>query len=140
MGGGRGSTSELFIDGVTALMTNNNPGVSDRLYEPQVDAVEEFSVQVNSLAAEYGRFSGGMMNVVTKSGTNQLHGSAYEFLQNSKLNANDFFANRAGRGRVASNATNTVVRLAARLFCRKFMTVTTGRSFLPVSKALTTAA
>ena len=69
------------------------------VYEPQVDAVEEFSVQVNGLSAEYGRFAGGVVNVATKSGTNKLHGSAYDFLRNSKLDANNFFANRAGIGK-----------------------------------------
>lgn len=97
MAGSRNSSSEVQIDGITDIIANNNPGISDRAYEPQVDAVEEFAVQVNTLAAEYGRFGGGVMNVVTKSGTNAFHGTAYEFLRNSVLDANDFFANRAGQ-------------------------------------------
>lgn len=97
MGGARNALSELQIDGVTDIAPNNNIGVNDRVYEPQVDAVEEFSVQINSLAAEYGRFAGGVINVVTKSGTNTLHGTAYDYLRNQKLDANNFFANRAGR-------------------------------------------
>ena len=63
--------------------------------------MEEFSVQVNGLAAEYGRFAGGVINVVTKSGTNQFHGTGYDFLRNSKLDANNFYANRAGRPKSA---------------------------------------
>ena len=97
MGGARNAISELQIDGVTDITPNNNIGINDRVYEPQVDAVEEFNVQINSLAAEYGRFAGGVINVVTKSGTNELHGTAYDFLRNQKLDANNFFANRAGR-------------------------------------------
>jgi hypothetical protein len=99
MGGGRNATSELQIDGMTDIAPENNIGVNNRVYEPQVDAVEEFNVQVNTLAAEYGRFAGGVINVATKSGTNTLHGTAYDFLRNSVLDSNDFFANRANRGK-----------------------------------------
>jgi hypothetical protein len=59
---------------------------------PNPDAVEEFSVQTNSFSAEYGRGSGAVVNVVTKSGTNGLHGTAFEFLRNGDLNARNFFA------------------------------------------------
>jgi hypothetical protein len=59
---------------------------------PNPDAVEEFSVQTNSFSAEYGRGSGAVVNVVTKSGTNSLHGTAFEFLRNGDLNARNFFA------------------------------------------------
>jgi hypothetical protein len=99
MGGGRNATSELQIDGMTDIAPENNIGINARVYEPQVDSVEEFSVQVNSLAAEYGRFAGGVINVVTKSGTNSFHGTAYDYLRNSTLDANEFFANRAGKGK-----------------------------------------
>jgi hypothetical protein len=99
MSGGRNGTSELQIDGVTDIGPDDNPGISSSYYEPQVDAVEEFSVQINALSAEYGRFGGGVINVATKSGTNKLHGTAYDFLRNSTLDANNFFANRAGQGK-----------------------------------------
>ena len=52
---------------------------------PTLDSIEEFRLLTNTFNAEYGRFSGGIVNVVTKSGTNQIHGSAYEFLRNEKL-------------------------------------------------------
>jgi hypothetical protein len=99
MGGARNAISELQIDGMTDIAPENNIGINQRVYEPQVDAVEEFNVQINSLSAEYGRFAGGVINVVTKSGTNSFHGTAYDYLRNSKLDANNFFANRAGRGK-----------------------------------------
>lgn len=59
---------------------------------PNPDALEEFSVQTNNYSAEYGRASGAIVNVVTKSGTNSFHGDVFEFLRNGNLNARNFFA------------------------------------------------
>src|SRR5262249_10823926 len=59
--------------------------------------IQEFRIQTNAYMAEYGRSGGGLVTLVTKSGTNELHGSVYEFLRNSKMDANNFFANRAGQ-------------------------------------------
>ena len=58
---------------------------------PNPDALEEFSVLTNNFSAEYGRNSGAVVNAVTKSGTNQFHGSAFEFLRNDALDARSFF-------------------------------------------------
>src|SRR5438477_6130976 len=63
---------------------------------PGVDALVEFKVQSNSISAEFGRFGGGVLNVTTKSGANVVHGTLFEFLRNSAMDANDFFNNRAG--------------------------------------------
>src|SRR5215831_10764131 len=97
MSGSQTSTSEVQIDGATTVTAGVIAGMNRLVYEPQVDSVQEFNVQVNGLSAEYGRFAGGVINVMTKSGSNSLHGSAYDFLRNSKLDANNFFANRVGR-------------------------------------------
>jgi hypothetical protein len=59
---------------------------------PTQDSVQEFKVQTNNLGPEWGKFAGGVMNLSTKSGTNQIHGEAYEFFRNNALNARDFFA------------------------------------------------
>ncbi len=86
--GGRADTINYNLDGGSNQdhYTNvNNPF-------PNPDAVEEFSVQTNSYSAEYGRGAGAIVNVVTKSGTNSFHGSAFEFLRNGDLNARNFFA------------------------------------------------
>jgi len=61
-----------------------------------VDAIQEFSVLTSNYSAEYGKTSGGVVNAITKSGTNQFHGSVYEFLRNSALDADNFFDNATG--------------------------------------------
>ena len=63
---------------------------------PVQDAVQEFRVVTSDVSPEFGRFAGGIVNISTKSGTNTLHGSAYEYLRNPDLNANSFFNNKAG--------------------------------------------
>ena len=68
-------------------------------FVPPVDATQEFRVQTNTFSAEFGRTSGAVVSMSIKSGTNQFHGSAYEFLRNKSLNANNFFQNRAGNAR-----------------------------------------
>src|SRR5947209_3283837 len=59
-----------------------------------VDAIQEFSVLTTTYSAEYGKTSGGVVNAITRSGTNQLHGSVYEFIRNSKLDAKNYFDDR----------------------------------------------
>jgi Carboxypeptidase regulatory-like domain len=66
---------------------------------PTQDSIQEFKVQTSNLGADWGKFSGGVINLSTKSGTNELHGEAYEYLRNKVLNANDFFLNAAGQPR-----------------------------------------
>ena len=59
---------------------------------PNPDALNEFSVQTNNFSAEFGRQSGGIVNAVTKSGTNEFHGSGFWFVRNQAVNAANFFA------------------------------------------------
>lgn len=89
--GARANQNEFMLDGAT----NTNPAWSGPTIFPGADSVQEFKVITNNYGAEYGRAAGGVFNVVTKSGTNDFHGSVYEFLRNDVLNANEFFANRA---------------------------------------------
>jgi len=66
---------------------------------PTQDSIQEFKVQTSNLGADWGKFSGGVINLSTKSGSNALHGAAYEYLRNKVLDANDFFLNKAGQAR-----------------------------------------
>ena len=94
--GVRNSTTDLLLDGTTVALHEQGGGATDIKFRPTVEAVQEFKVQTNSLSAEYGFTGGTVINAVTRSGTNQLHGSAFDYLRNSALNANSFFSNRAG--------------------------------------------
>jgi hypothetical protein len=82
-GGMRDLSNELMVDGADAINTVTG---SQRATPPQ-EAVREFRVVNNSYAAEYGRALGGVVNIITKSGTNQLHGSLYDYLQNDRADA-----------------------------------------------------
>lgn len=93
IGGGRNGLSEIAIDGSSVIVPQTG-SVNEAAFTPSVDAVEEFAVLTNALSAEYGRTGGGVINVVTKSGTNDVHGSAYDFVRNSQMDANGFFRNR----------------------------------------------
>ena len=66
-----------------------------------MDAIAEFSVLTGNYSAEYGRTSGGVVNAISKSGTNAFHGDLYEFLRNDKLDANDYFSNASGQKKAA---------------------------------------
>ena len=94
IGGGFGNQSATFLDG-SPLNTAYNNAVD---LVPTQDSIQEFRVQTNNLGPEFGRFAGGVINMTTKSGTNEFHGTAYEFLRNKDLNSNTFFNNRSGIG------------------------------------------
>ncbi len=94
--GGRNSTADIVMDGVSQTNQENNSGITTALYTPPVDAVQEFKVQQNTYSADIGFGGNTVINVITKSGSNDFHGSAYEFLQNSALNANNWFNNQNG--------------------------------------------
>ena len=77
-----------YLDGGSNVSSLRNTGNTP----PNPDAVEEFRVDTNNYSAEYGRFGNGVINVITRSGTNDFHGSLFEFLRNTKLNANTYNA------------------------------------------------
>ncbi|MEO8595451.1 MAG: carboxypeptidase regulatory-like domain-containing protein [Candidatus Solibacter sp.] len=99
IGGGFANQGAVYYDGVPA---NSALGNLVNMV-PSPDAVAEFRVQTNSNSAEYGRYSGGVINISSKSGTNQFHASGYEYFRNTVLNANSFFANANNTGKQTFN-------------------------------------
>ena len=95
IGGGLANQGATYYDGVPA---NSALGNLVNMV-PSPDAISEFRVQTNSNSAEYGRYSGGVINITSKSGSNAYHGAAYEYFRNTDLNANLFFSNSTGQGK-----------------------------------------
>ncbi len=93
--GTRIRSMDIIIDGATATHQTVTGFTAVTVF-PSVDAIQEFKVMGASVPAEYGRSLGSVLNVVYKSGSNDFHGSVYNFLRNSVFDANDFFANRRG--------------------------------------------
>jgi outer membrane receptor protein involved in Fe transport len=91
--------NEVFNNQMIDGMDNNEREQFTILMRPSIDMISEVKVDTNSYSAEEGRAGGAVVNLLTKSGTNQWHGGAYEYLRNDKMNANDFFANLAGNPR-----------------------------------------
>jgi hypothetical protein len=93
LGGGQGGAWNASLDGIS-VATNRAADMTEVGYNtPSVEAITEFTVDVNGFKAEYGQAGGGVMTFVSKSGTNALHGGAFDFLRNEKFDANGWFAN-----------------------------------------------
>jgi hypothetical protein len=92
--GNTGNTNLWTVDGVNNLDVGSNGTL---LVFPSIDAIAEFRVERNSFSAEFGQAQGAVINLVTKGGGNQFHGTGFEFNRSDKFNANDFFLNRAGQ-------------------------------------------
>lgn len=93
VGGQRDRAANFYIDGTdnNQIINNNSSATAS------VDAIQEFTILTSTFSAEYGRNSGAVINVVTKSGTNQVHGTLFEFLRNDKFDASNLFDNAAGQ-------------------------------------------
>lgn len=86
--GGRPRTNEYLFDGISVLQ----PEPGQVAFFPVIDAIQEFKVESNAVPAEFGRFNGGVVNLTTKSGTNAVRGTVFEFLRHEALNARNYFA------------------------------------------------
>jgi Carboxypeptidase regulatory-like domain len=95
--GGNANQSSVLVDGAPV---NTSYGNTVELVMDQ-DVVQEFNAQTHDNTAEFGYYTGGVINMSTKSGSNAFHGEAYEYLRNTVLDANTFFANRTNQGRQA---------------------------------------
>jgi len=107
-GGARTTSNAIQVDGIDAInihtdsATDNGVG-SNGILVPSPEAIQEFKVQTNLYDAQSGRSGGANIALVTKSGTDDFHGSAFEFFRNTDLNANNFFFNSTGTGRPVLN-------------------------------------
>ncbi len=93
--GSRPNSNIFLLDGGA----NTEPGFNGPGFYPSIDMVDQYKVQTNNYSAEFANTTGGVINVITKSGANRFHGSLYEFFRSTGLNANNFFANHAGLSR-----------------------------------------
>jgi hypothetical protein len=93
--GQRTRDNNFLLDGVD----NNETWLNSVVVFPSIDSLQEFKVQTSTYSAEFGRSSGGVVNIQLKSGTNDFHGSLFEFLRNDALDANDWFNNKNHRAR-----------------------------------------
>ena len=95
--GSRGSTADILTDGASVTNSEPNGGITAATYVPSPEAIEEFKVQQTNFSAEYGFSGASVVNMITRSGTNKFHGSGYDFFRDDSLDANNWFANRAGQ-------------------------------------------
>jgi hypothetical protein len=89
--GGRPRVNEYLYDGISALQ----PEPGQVAFFPVIDAIEDIRIETNAPPAEFGRFNGGVINLATKSGTNAVRGTAFEFARHEALNARNFFARQS---------------------------------------------
>jgi hypothetical protein len=131
IGGGMANQSTVWLNGSPV----NGSYINITALIPTQDSLQEFKVATNNLSPEYGRFAGGVVNFTTKSGSNDLHGSAWEFLRNRELNANTFLITK----RVSDVPRLPKINLAStsegRSIFPKSMTAATRPSFSSITKA-----
>ncbi|MBV9759659.1 MAG: carboxypeptidase regulatory-like domain-containing protein [Acidobacteriaceae bacterium] len=94
--GSRGASADVLMDGASITNFEPNGGITQVTYTPSAEAVEEFKVQQTNFSAEYGFSGASVVNMITRSGTNAFHGSAYDFLRNQITDANNWFNNEYG--------------------------------------------
>ncbi len=107
--GARASNTNFYVDG----FNNRNARGATAQVRPNIDAMQEFKMEVSGYSAEYGRFAGGILNMVLRSGTNQFHGSLFHYLRNNKFDARGFFErekNKLRRNQFGATVSGPVLR------------------------------
>ena len=94
--GSRNSTADVLMDGATITNYEPNGGVTNVTYTPSPEAVDELRVEQSNFSAEYGFSGASVVNMITRSGSNTFHGSAYDFARNTITDANNWFNNLNG--------------------------------------------
>ena len=94
--GSRGSTADILTDGASVTNSEPNGGITAATYLPSPEAVEEFKVEQTNFSAEYGFSGASVVNMITRSGTNKFHGSAYDFVRDQIFDANNWFNDHYG--------------------------------------------
>lgn len=89
--GSRNSTADVLMDGATVTNYEPNGGITNVTYTPSAEAVDEFRVEQSNFSAEYGFSGASVVNMITRSGSNSFHGSAYDFVRNTITDANNWF-------------------------------------------------
>ncbi|MBI3282421.1 MAG: TonB-dependent receptor, partial [Acidobacteria bacterium] len=107
--GARATNTNFYVDG----FNNRNARGAAAQIRPNIDALQEFKMEVSGFSAEYGRMAGGILNMVLRSGTNQFHGSLFEYLRNDKYDARGFFEvdkNKLRRNQFGATLGGPIVR------------------------------
>ncbi len=107
--GARASNTNFYVDG----FNNRNARGAAAQVRPNIDAMQEFKMEVSGYSAEYGRFAGGILNMVLRSGANDFHGSLFHYLRNDKFDARGFFEqgkNKLRRNQFGATVSGPVIR------------------------------
>lgn len=130
--GGRDTQALMVVDGMPSMDAGNN-GPPE---EPNMDSIQEVKVLTASYQAEYGRNGGGSVIVVSKTGTNQLHGSAYDYYRDEELDANNFFNNKTDSPRQPYRYRMTGYSLGGPVLIPKHASLTRNKLFFFFSQEL----
>jgi carboxypeptidase family protein/TonB-dependent receptor-like protein len=115
--GNQSNANMWTVDGVNNMDVGSNATL---LVFPSIDSIKEFRVERNSFSAEYGQAQGAVINLITKGGSNTFHGTAFEFLRNDALNAEDIFLKNAGKDKPPFRYNNFGFNLSGPLYLPRF--------------------